>query len=79
LTRLHVYNGIYYTWEEKTWSRVHKAFQNQDQDQAQVKTYFTMDVFLKTCYNYLTFICWYLIKYVLHTRLGLLSFFMKAM
>ena len=30
-----------------SWPRVHKAFQNQDQDQAQVKHYFTMDI-LKT-------------------------------
>ena len=28
-----------------TWSRVHKAFQNQDQDQAQVKNNYTMDIF----------------------------------
>ena len=28
---------------ELTWPRVHKAFQNQDQDQAQVKKSFTMD------------------------------------
>ena len=26
-------------------ARVHKAFQDQDQDQAQVKNYFTMDLF----------------------------------
>jgi len=36
------------------WSRVHKAFQNQDQDQTQVKHSSTMDYFFKTYYNYLT-------------------------
>ena len=40
---------------------VHKAFQNQDQDQAQVKNSFTMD-FFPSYYNYLTIDCWYLIK-----------------
>ena len=29
------------------WPRVHKAFQNQDQDQAQVKNYFTMVFLIK--------------------------------
>jgi len=52
--------------------RVHKAFQNQDQDQAQVKDYFTMDPF-KTYYNYFTIDVWYLIKYGLQTK----RFFMK--
>jgi len=34
--------------------------------------------FFKTDNNYLTIDCWYLIKYVLQTRLlGILSFFMK--
>ena len=34
--------------------------------------------FLKSFFNYLTIGCWYLIKYVLQTRLlGILSFFMK--
>ena len=47
--------------------RVHNAFQNQDQDQAQVEHYFTMDLF-KTYYNYLTIDCWYLIKSILQTR-----------
>ena len=56
----------------RSWPRVHKAFQNQDQDQGQVKHSSTMD-FFKTYYNYLTIECWYLIKYVLQTRLlGLL-------
>jgi len=36
-----------------TRSRVHKAFQNQDQDQAQVKKSSNM-YFFKTYYNYLT-------------------------
>ena len=37
-----------------------------------------MDFFLKAYYNYLTFNCWYLIKYVLQTRpLGVLRLFMK--
>ena len=54
------------------WARVHKAFQNQDQDQAQVKNSFTMN-FFKT-YIYVTIDCWYLIEYVLQTRLlGILS------
>jgi len=38
--------------------RVHKAFQNQAQDQAQVNNYFTMD-FFKTYFNYLTIGCWF--------------------
>jgi len=59
------------------WPRVHKAFQNTDQDQAQVNNSYIMD-FFKTYYNYLTNNCWCLIKYVLQTRLlGILSFFMK--
>jgi len=34
--------------------------------------------FFETYYNYLTIECWYLIKYVLQTRLlGILNFFMK--
>jgi len=33
---------------------VHKAFQNQDQDQTQFKHSSTMDYFFKTYYNYLT-------------------------
>jgi len=34
--------------------------------------------FFETYYNYLTIDCWYLIKYVLQTRLlGILSFFYK--
>ena len=45
---------------------VHKAFQNQDQDQAHVKKFFYYGLFLKT-YNYLPIDCWYLIKYVLQT------------
>jgi len=57
--------------------RVHKAFQNTDQDQAQVKNSYIMD-FFKTYYNYLTIDRLCLIKYVLQTRLlGVLSFFMK--
>jgi len=37
-----------------------------------------MDIFFKTCINYLTIDCWYLTKYVLQTRLlRILSFFMK--
>ena len=32
------------------WPRVHKAFQNQDQDQAQVKKYFTMELFWNLLY-----------------------------
>ena len=53
---------------------VHNAFQNQDQDQAQVEHYITMDLF-KT-YNYLTIDCWYLIKSILQTRLlGIRSLF----
>ena len=57
------------------WPRVHEAFQNTDQDQAQVINSYIMD-FFKTYYNYLTNNC--LIKYVLQTRLlGILSFFMK--
>ena len=60
-----------------TWPHVHKAFQNQNQDQAQVKNSSTMDCF-KAYHNYLTIDCLYLIKYVLQTRfLGTLSFFMK--
>ena len=39
-----------------TLARVHKAFQNQDQDQASVKTNFTMDCF-KTNYNFSTIDC----------------------
>ena len=53
-----------HTYEIQYWPRVHKAFQNVDQDQAQVKHSFTMD-FLKTYYNYITIDCWYLIQYVL--------------
>ena len=57
---------------------VHKAFQNQDQDQAHVKKFFYYGLFFKTYYNYLTIDCWYLIKYVLQTRLlGILSSFLK--
>jgi len=56
--------------------RVHKAFQDQNQHQAQYKHYFAMDFFSNTYYNYLTIDCWYLIKYVLQTRLlGILNFF----
>jgi len=40
------YEVVNYT-DKRTWSRVHKAFQNQDQDQAQVKYSSTMDFFLK--------------------------------
>ena len=37
-----------------------------------------LTTFFKTYYKYSTFDCWYLIKYVLRTRLlGILSFFMK--
>ena len=42
--------------------RIHKAFLNQDQDQAQVKNSSNED-FFKTYYNYWTIDCWYLIKY----------------
>ena len=56
------------------WPRVHKAFQNLDQDQAQVK-HSLLWTFFETYNNYLTIDCWYLIKYVLQTRhLGILSF-----
>ena len=55
------------------WSRVHKAFQNEDQ----VKNSFTMD-FSITYYNHLTINCWCLIKCVLQTRLPrILCFFMQ--
>ena len=55
--------------------RVHKAFQNQDRDQAQVNNYFIMD-FFKMYSNYLTIECWYPIRYILQTRLfGILGFF----
>ena len=60
-----------------SWPRVHKAFQNQDQDQAQVKLPLLW-TFFDTYYNYLTIDCWYLIliKDVLQTGLlGILSFF----
>ena len=40
------------------WFRFHKAFQNQDQDQTQVKDYFTMDFVFKTNYTYLTIDYW---------------------
>ena len=64
-----VINAIY------TKPRVHKAFQNKDQDQAQVKQSHIMD-FFQTYYNYLTIDRWCLIKYVLQTRLlRILSFF----
>ena len=61
-----------------------KVYQNQDQDQAEVKKYFTMH-FVKPYYNYstidcwyLTIDCWHLIKYVLQTRhFVILSFLMK--
>ena len=43
--------------------RVHKAFQNQDQDQAQVK-FPLLWTFFETYHNYLTIDCYYLIKYV---------------
>ena len=57
--------------------RVHKAFQNQDRDQAQVNNYFIMD-FFKMYSNYLTIECRYPIRYILQTRLfGILGFFMK--
>ena len=55
-----------------------KAFQNKDQDQAQVKILILWTFFSKTYYNYLTIDCWCLIKDVLQTRLlVILSFFMK--
>ena len=58
-----------------TWPHVHKAFQNQNQDQAQVKKLW---IVFKAYHNYLTIDCLYLIKYVLQTKvLGILSFFMK--
>ena len=50
--------------------RVHKTFQNQDQDQAQVKRSFTMDLFLKpTVIIQRLTVGIYLIEYVLQTRL----------
>ena len=49
--------------------RVHNAFQNQDQDQAQVEHYFTMDL-LKTYYIFLTIDCWYLIVSPLNNRIN---------
>ena len=49
--------------------QTHEAFQNQDQDRAQVKNSSSMDCFFKTYHNYLTIECLYLIKYVLQTRL----------
>ena len=55
--------------------RVHKDFQNKDQDQAQIKDSYIID-FFKTYNNYLTIDHWGLIKYVLQTRLlKILSFF----
>jgi len=45
----------------------------------QKKHPFTLWTFFKTYYNYLTIDCWYLIKYVLQTRLpGIISFRSKA-
>ena len=59
------------------WPRVHKAFQNQDQDQAQVKNYYGLSFNLLLWFNF-NIDCWYSIKHVLQTRLlGILSFFYK--
>jgi len=56
------YELVSHHGELYTWPRVHKAFQNKDQDQAQVKHSYIMD-FFKTFYNYLTSDCWYLKVY----------------
>ena len=59
-----------------SWPCVHKAFQNQYQDQAKVKQLFTMAFFSKPT---ITIDCWQLIEYLLQTRLlRFLSFFMKG-
>ena len=36
---------VWYIMEILTWPRVDKAFQNKDQDQAQVKNSYSMDYF----------------------------------
>ena len=58
-------------------TRVYKAFQNKDQDQAQVKKSYITD-FYKTYFLYLIIDRWCLTKYVLQRGLlGILSCFMK--
>ena len=57
--------------------RVHKSFQNQDQDQAQVRNYFTVYFFLKNQLYLFNYWLFFLIQYVLQTRfLGILRVFL---